>query len=103
MAHAVARRLEALATVFREYDEAAFAKEFLAKCDQRRPEVQAEWDQKWKSDADGKRLISDLFVELKLRISELKFKKKILREMKNKRTETWRIVSNLLEQGLRVE
>jgi predicted ATPase len=101
MAAAISQRLDGLASHFRTYDATTFAREFEAKCTDRAPAVAESWSQRWQKEADGKQLIADLYSELSPRVSLLKFKKKILRDMKSAKTENWTLVTSRLDEALR--
>jgi len=101
MARAIATRLGGLASAFRSFDEAGFAKDFKEKCETRSTAFKRDWDQQWRTEADGKRIIEELRNELKIRMPLLKFKKKILREMKSRKSDDWHAVKGLIEEGLK--
>ena len=71
------------------------------RCSDETPATTEMWTQRWEKDADGKQLMSDLYGVLRPHVSQLKFKKKILREMKSGKTDNWRLVASRLDEALR--
>jgi hypothetical protein len=63
-----------------------------------RPGVTAVWEARWLDVCDGKRLFVELFQRLLFKTSLPKFKRRIMLEMRSRRTANWRSVESLLKQ-----
>jgi hypothetical protein len=70
--------------------------EFKKAAEARKQKMLLTWEAKWPELCDGKRLISDLHKAASLKISESSFKARIVREMRDKSAETWRLVKDIL-------
>jgi hypothetical protein len=69
--------------------------EFKKAAEARKQKMLLTWEAKPEL-CDGKRLISDLHKAASLKISESSFKARIVREMRDKSAETWRLVKDIL-------
>jgi hypothetical protein len=81
-------------------DEVDWKQAFLREADQHRRELVLIWESKWKEECDGKLLFADLQKEGILKISSSSLKRRIVQEMRNAKSENWRIVNSLLQQLL---
>jgi len=79
-------------------EEVLWKQEFLGKCAAIRPEVEAIWDARWTELCDGKRLFQQLFRRLRFGMSLPKFKKRVMQEMRSRRTPNWSAVESLLKR-----
>jgi hypothetical protein len=73
---------------------------FLAECEQMKESQEEIWDAKWIEDCDGKRLFKDLQKELQIRMSLQHFKRLVMTQMRNERSEDWRTVESRLKELL---
>jgi hypothetical protein len=73
-----------------------FETNFVALFAKKMGELQPLWDEKWREVCNGKRLLEDLRREGHIRGDLLKLKRRIMMEMKNRTTETWRSLDSLL-------
>nr|WP_295466773.1 AAA family ATPase [Mesorhizobium sp.] len=80
--------------------EAEWTETFRAGVEQKKQEMQRQWEADWASLCDGKRLISDLHKAVQPRRSEAAFKLAIVREMKNQETRNWRDWSALITKAI---
>jgi len=69
---------------------------FIAACQKDVTELGLLWDEKWRDDCNGKRLFVDLHRKIAFKMPVRRFKKRVMTEMRAKRTEAWRAVESLL-------
>jgi AAA15 family ATPase/GTPase len=76
---------------------------FKSKCNLEYTKQKDKWDSDWIAQCDGKRFFFDLHKQYELKVSPIKFKKKIIERMLREKSETWIVIENLLKDALRVE
>lgn len=59
--------------------------------------LEAIWETNWQVDCDGKRLLEDLFKEVKLNLSLKRFKVRLMKEIAAKQYSTWKAVEGYLK------
>ena len=104
--------IEALASSF--YDRMAAARSsipevakdqwtptFIKAVEDRKQMLLQTWEAKWPELCDGKKLISDLHKAASMKISESTFKARIVKDMRDASSETWRLVRDLLNDLLK--
>jgi AAA domain, putative AbiEii toxin, Type IV TA system/Protein of unknown function (DUF4435) len=67
----------------------------------KRNELLAVWEAKWKDVCDGKKLMSELHREAKLKISIYTFKERVLRRMRDITSDNWKLAKASLEELLK--
>jgi len=77
--------------------------DFTRRCGEKRKELEPVWEANWRDLCDGKRLFKDLPKKGILRISAKDFKRRILRQMTDMKSENWRLVESLLKDHLPTE
>lgn len=78
--------------------EEAWKQAFIAECEQKLSELELIWRAKWRDVCDGKRLLDAVRKKVQVNMSLLDFKKIIMKEMRNSRSENWRSVKSKLEE-----
>lgn len=78
-------------------EEATWKSEFQLAVSAKKSELELKWEPKWKELCDGKRLFIDLQKKGILKISVLQLKRRILQQMKETKSENWRLVENQLQ------
>ena len=81
-------------------EEHEWKRSFIEQCEQQKRTLTPVWESKWKEECDGKLLFADLQQEGILKISSSNLKRKIVQEMRNTKSENWRIVNSLIQQLL---
>lgn len=81
-----------------DYD--TWSEKFIADCAAKKASLDSLWQANWREICNGKLLMSQLHNASKLKISKQSFKIKIAQRMRDTRSENWRIVRDLLSQGL---
>jgi hypothetical protein len=94
-------RLAGIKGALEMFDKGSWESEFVAKCGQRKSELDTEWRAKWKTVSNGKKIIDDLYVRYQISMKKLEFKKQIIVKMAEKSTDDWRIISDVLVTGLK--
>ncbi|MCJ2141503.1 ATP-dependent nuclease [Methylobacterium sp. E-066] len=62
--------------------------------------LQSDWIESWRSDADGKILLEDIFQKYTVNVDRLTMKRKIIKAMKNEGTENWHTIKALISAEL---
>lgn len=93
-------RLESIRDQIISIDSSIWLQEFEATCEARDNELREQWREKWSIQADGKRVLHEVFRQVGPTCSFLDFKRRIVETMLNKKTETWRVVDNILSAAL---
>jgi hypothetical protein len=73
---------------------------FRNEVESRKAALLGAWEAKWLELCDGKKLISDLHKRASLKMSESVFKVRIMKEMRETSSETWRFVRDMLKEFL---
>lgn len=94
-------RLSALKTQLEHVHDVDWRTEFAARCVEKQQELEATWNSEWRTLADGKQFFKDLHHSYKLKISPLKFKLKIVGEMKRIQADGWVLIEKLLSDALK--
>jgi hypothetical protein len=76
--------------------ESEWKREFEMACADRNRKLQAIWEAKWKEECDGKRLFQDIGTSGRLRMNVRNFKKRVITQMRNTKSENWCSVKSLL-------
>jgi len=78
--------------------------DWVAKLTKRAAEIEAklnsDWTESWKSDADGKLLLEEIFQKYSVNVDRLAMKRKIVKAMKAEGTENWQTVRALISAEL---
>lgn len=96
-------RLSEIKRQLSSIDEANWKEQFIQKCEEERERIHTEWEQweqKWVTECDGKRLFHELCQKVTPRNGARKFKIRVISEMRLKPTENWRTISGLLNELL---
>ncbi|MGC2172455.1 MAG: AAA family ATPase [Candidatus Sulfotelmatobacter sp.] len=78
--------------------ESTWKEKFLGSCEVLRPDTTAIWEARWIEVCDGKRLFAELFQRIQFKISLPRFKRRIMLEMRSRRTANWRSIESLLKR-----
>ena len=93
---ASAKAYRRLASI-REQIEALDERQWKEKCEARfralSKKLEEKWEESWIIQCNGKQVLMSVHSQFSLRISPLKFKLRLLQEMKNRDTENWRLMS----------
>jgi AAA15 family ATPase/GTPase len=77
-------------------NEEDWKRTFIQDCEERKRELEESWDETWVNDCDGKRLFTDLQRDMGINEQLVRFKKRIIINMKDGATEGWRTMESLL-------
>jgi hypothetical protein len=102
MSVALFQRLDAIREQLKAVQRDKWIAELKGKCESKETEIKTMWEEKWPSECDGKKLLSDLHQFYKTSVSLLEFKKRIISAMAKRETENWRIVDSYLADLLKV-
>jgi hypothetical protein len=78
-------------------DPSDWARDFTARCEAKERENLPEWRREWKSLANGKLVLKEVYKELGATLSFADFKRRIVAEMLSKETQDWKEVDAILE------
>lgn len=92
----IAKRLGAIQRQVATLAEDAWVASFAEECEKRHTELAEEWNDKWPSRCDGKRVLMDLHHKLGVALPVLDFKRRIITLMAQRKSETWRVADNIL-------
>lgn len=73
---------------------------FQKNANKLRNDLEAKWQTDWPKQCNGKRLLQDLYRKFEINIDSLTFKKRIIRHMRNDKTDLWHIVESRLRGSL---
>jgi hypothetical protein len=79
-------------------EDSSWKKTFLESCDSLRPGITAVWEARWLDVCDGKRLFAELFQRVMFKTSLPRFKRRVMLEMRGRRTVNWRSIESLLKR-----
>jgi len=100
IANVLIGRLQGIVKQMEPIGTGAWKNEFLKKCEDTRKQQEMVWDARWAELCDGKRLFGDLVKQRPFKISQLKFKKRIMTQMRAVPTANWRNIESLLKRLL---
>jgi len=83
-----------------EIDIPSWEADFVLSCETKRREVEAEWRLEWKTLASGKQIIDDLYAQFQISMKKIEFKKSIMRRLREKQADSWRIIDQILRANL---
>jgi predicted ATPase len=81
-----------------ELEDLSWKKTFLESCETLRPGITAVWEARWLEVCDGKRLFAELFQRMTFKTALPRFKRRVMLEMRSRRTANWRSIESLLKQ-----
>lgn len=93
-------RLEKIKVEIKSFDIAKWEKEFVELCNKRHEALLPEWQDAWIKQANGKRLIDDLYKEYSINISKLSLKRKLAKRIKIDKSEDWTLVKSKIQDAL---
>lgn len=96
IAASLSGRLHGIKTQLGPFDAGTWTKEFVEKCNELDKTIRDEWDDKWTIECNGKLVLEDLHEKLKLNVSPLAFKRRIIEQMARKQSENWRTLDSFL-------
>jgi hypothetical protein len=97
IAEALFERMSAARLSLPQIEKADWVDRFKSAMQGRQSELRLIWEDKWKETCDGKKLISDLHRAAALKMSIEAFKDRIVRRMRETRSENWLRAKDLLE------
>lgn len=100
MADELLSRLVSIKAELDAIDTSTWARDFVAQCKAIEREKLPRWRDKWKTMANGKLVLRDIYTQLGPTCSLLDFKRKIASEMRSQQTESWRAVDSVLSSAL---
>jgi len=100
MAEILSNRLEKLQSEINDYDNSKWKTNFIKKCEAYHTKLLPIWNENWDKQANGKRIIDDLYMEFTIRIPKLSFKRKLAKRIKADRTEDWTLVKSKILDAL---
>ncbi|TWD57852.1 AAA ATPase-like protein [Agrobacterium vitis] len=100
-AELIVMRLQKIAEQTANINSSEWKAEFVRQCEAKKAELNEEWQQDVFKKCDGKKLILDLYREYEIKISPLEFKKSLVRQMQNDKTEEWRLIESKLRAEIR--
>lgn len=94
-------RLQRIKGQLVDLDEEQWSRRFKADCATHLERLKENWDAKWQTECDGKKLFSDLHNRVQPLSGGLRrFKVRVMHEMRLKSTENWRSVKGMLDELL---
>ena len=89
VARALAERIQSAKAKLESFEANAWPQTFVSAVELKTAELEKTWESNWVPLCDGKRLLIDLSKELTLRMSQKKFKLRLMKEMALARTPNW--------------
>ena len=83
-----------------DIDASKWEQQFVALCEAKKHELEPKWREDWKSLANGKLILNQVFRDLGAKLSCADFKRRIVAEMAAKKTQDWQEVDTILESTL---
>lgn len=96
IADTLAARLLDIKQQFLDIERDVWKDNFVHQCNEMRERLRAEWNLKWVTECDGKRLFSDLCQKVQPKSGPKKFKSRVITEMRLKPSENWRTMGGLI-------
>ena len=93
-------RITRLSQKLSTLNAATWEQDFLSSVDKEKRELEAVWETKWIVDCDGKRLLEDLSKRVQLRISPKRFKVRLMKEIAQIGSGSWKTVESQLRNLL---
>lgn len=100
MAEALVARLVAIRDQLTSINTSEWVQDFVASCEVEYREQLPQWRDKWKTLANGKLVLFEVYKRLEPTASFLDFKRWIASEMRSEQTESWRAVDSILSSAL---
>jgi predicted ATPase len=92
------KRLMSIHRQIEGLSEEQWINRFVDQCQRKADELKTSWETAWASEADGKRLLSDVHKHARCTVSLRQFKRRLIGAMAKRQTETWRVVDSHLSQ-----
>jgi len=96
IAASLSGRLQNIKTQLGIFHADVWTKQFVEKCKELDKTIHEEWNDKWMTECNGKLVLEDLREKLKLNVSQLAFKRRVIEQMARKQTENWRTLDSFL-------
>lgn len=96
IANILGGRLADIKEQISSYDESGWRSKYIHECDELSQRLTSEWEMKWTSDCDGKRLFADLCKHVQPKHGPRKFKVRLINEMRIAGSENWVLINQLL-------
>ena len=96
----LAKRLESIAGQLREFNASIWTSTFEVALNKEQEAIKEDWNRDWVKLCDGKRVIKDLYSRYSIKADKLSFKRRVIQKMREKQTETWRVVESRLRETL---
>ncbi len=94
----LADRLSAAQMSLTRYENVSWKSDFMRLAEEKKQEILPIWEVNWKDKCDGKQLFADFLKTNVLKIPLRAFKRAIVQEMKNTKSEGWQAMGNHLRQ-----
>lgn len=101
VAKSISERLSAIGEQLRDFKAEKWSSNFIEEVQTEQSRLDNDWSGSWLEKCDGKKLINSLYRKYTINLSQIVFKKHVMQQMKNKKTESWKIIDELLIKVLR--
>lgn len=81
-------------------DKSAWIADLTKRASEIEAKLHSDWTESWRSDADGKILLEEIFQKYSVNVDRLAMKRKIIKAMKSESTENWQTVRALISAEL---
>lgn len=95
-------RLERARNSLKDLDRSTWTESFMSDVDTLSSTLRADWDDTWRKECDGKRLLRDIQARYQLRVASSFLKAEVVREMRNQQSDDWKILRTLVSQAVSV-
>lgn len=102
VARLLAEKLSATKSSLADYEPERWMATFADQSQAREAVLKADWEDRWRDLCDGKALIDALYVKYEISMKKVEFKKDVIRRMAAKKTDGWRVLDQMLSQGLQL-
>jgi len=94
-------RLSKIQEQVKELDKDSWISNFTQLCSAEKTSAETAWLSDWRKLASGKEIFDELYVRFEIRMKKVEFKKLIMNQMKEKQTDTWRVLHSILDTELK--
>ncbi|MCB1782276.1 MAG: AAA family ATPase [Candidatus Competibacteraceae bacterium] len=94
-------RLHVIYEKVKDLDKNDWINNFINMCQSIEQERSEDWKENWIKLCNGKELLDALYPKYGINIPKLEFKKRVIKQMREERSDSWRIVESVLREVLR--
>lgn len=103
VASSISRRLDFIGKQLRDFEVDQWSSNFVKEVQAEQAKLEKEWTHSWQEKCDGKKLITALYQKYTINMPPIIFKKSVMQQMKIRKTDSWKMIHDLLSKALHEE